>query len=75
MFPTGRDLWGNSIHFYNCLAIAVKEGSNVGSKQVKGLDDLDFYIGDEAIDRPHYTTKVMFARHLSHYNPCSCSIL
>lgn len=28
-------------------------------KKFKGLDDLDFYIGDEAIDRPHYTTKVL----------------
>jgi len=24
----------------------------------KGVDDLDFYIGDEAVDKPLYSTKV-----------------
>jgi len=40
-------------------AIAVKESAKVGGKSTsfKGVDDLDFYIGDEAIDRPTYGTK------------------
>lgn len=25
---------------------------------MKGVDDLDFFIGDEAIDKPSYATKV-----------------
>ena len=25
---------------------------------MKGVDDLDFYIGDEAVDKPTYSTKV-----------------
>lgn len=28
---------------------------------MKGVDDLDFYIGDEAIDKPTYSTKVLTA--------------
>jgi len=34
-------------------AIGVKEG--VGVKQARGLDDLDFYIGDEAQNMPGYS--------------------
>lgn len=33
---------------------------------MKGVDDLDFYIGDEAVDKPTYSTKVtksMMAPH------------
>lgn len=26
---------------------------------MKGVDDLDFFIGDEAIDKPTYATKVL----------------
>ena len=36
-------------------AIAVREG--VGVKLAKGLDDLDFYIGDEAHNAPGYAVK------------------
>lgn len=36
-------------------AIAVREG--VGVKQARGLDDLDFYIGDEAMNAPGYSVK------------------
>jgi len=40
-------------------AIAVKESAKVGGKNVafKGVDDLDFFIGDDAVDRPGYATK------------------
>lgn len=42
--------------------IAIKESASVGEQAqrrlVRGVDDLDFYIGDEAIDKPNYATKV-----------------
>ncbi|XP_077997194.1 actin-related protein 3 [Glandiceps talaboti] len=42
-------------------AIAVKESAKIGDQSQRrlgrGVDDLDFYIGDEAIDRPTYATK------------------
>lgn len=42
--------------------IAIKESAKVGDqaqrRMTKGVDDLDFYIGDEAIDKPTYSTKV-----------------
>ncbi|KAK7893390.1 hypothetical protein WMY93_022542 [Mugilogobius chulae] len=41
--------------------IAIKESAKVGDqaqrRMMKGVDDLDFYIGDEAIDKPSYATK------------------
>ncbi|XP_035980662.1 actin-related protein 3B isoform X2 [Fundulus heteroclitus] len=41
--------------------IAIKESASVGEQAqrrlVRGVDDLDFYIGDEAIDKPNYATK------------------
>ena len=38
--------------------IAVKESANVGQKIGKGVDDLDFYIGDEALSATNYAVKV-----------------
>lgn len=42
--------------------IAIKESAKVGDqaqrRMMKGVDDLDFFIGDEAIDKPSYSTKV-----------------
>lgn len=42
--------------------IAIRESASVGEQAqrrlVRGVDDLDFYIGDEAIDKPNYATKV-----------------
>uniref|UniRef100_A0A3Q3SZ16 Actin-related protein 3-like n=1 Tax=Mastacembelus armatus TaxID=205130 RepID=A0A3Q3SZ16_9TELE len=41
--------------------IAIKESAKVGDqaqrRMMKGVDDLDFFIGDEAIDKPSYATK------------------
>uniref|UniRef100_A0A3P9A9N4 Actin related protein 3B n=1 Tax=Esox lucius TaxID=8010 RepID=A0A3P9A9N4_ESOLU len=41
--------------------IAIRESAGVGDQAqrrlVKGVDDLDFFIGDEAIDKPNYATK------------------
>ncbi|RXM99590.1 Actin-related protein 3, partial [Acipenser ruthenus] len=41
--------------------IAIKESANIGDQAqrrlMKGVDDLDFFIGDEAIDKPSYATK------------------
>merc|ERR1712226_1597 len=39
-------------------AMAIKESASVTSNRTyKGLDDLDFTIGNEAIDKPNYATK------------------
>jgi actin-related protein 3 len=42
-------------------AIAIKESASVGDTSQKrlgkGVEDLDFYIGDEAINQPSYATK------------------
>ncbi|KAK3742177.1 hypothetical protein QZH41_012072, partial [Actinostola sp. cb2023] len=41
-------------------AIAIKESAKIGDSQRrsgKGVEDLDFFIGDEAVDRPNYATK------------------
>lgn len=44
------------------VGIAIKESAKVGDqaqrRMMKGVDDLDFFIGDEAIDKPSYATKV-----------------
>ncbi|XP_059498116.1 actin-related protein 3B-like isoform X1 [Stegostoma tigrinum] len=41
--------------------IAIKESAKIGNhaqrRLVRGVDDLDFYIGDEAVDKPTYATK------------------
>uniref|UniRef100_A0A8C7ZRX5 Actin related protein 3 n=1 Tax=Oryzias sinensis TaxID=183150 RepID=A0A8C7ZRX5_9TELE len=41
--------------------IAIKESAKVGDqaqrRMMKGVDDLDFFIGDEAVDKPSYSTK------------------
>jgi len=43
--------------------IAIRETAGVGDQAqrrlMKGVDDLDFFIGDEAIDKPNYATKVI----------------
>uniref|UniRef100_A0AAQ5X940 Actin-related protein 3 n=1 Tax=Amphiprion ocellaris TaxID=80972 RepID=A0AAQ5X940_AMPOC len=42
--------------------ISIKESAGVGEQAqrrlVRGVDDLDFYIGDEAVDKPNYATKI-----------------
>lgn len=42
--------------------IAIKESAKVVDQAqrrvLKGVDDLDFFIGDEAIEKPTYATKV-----------------
>lgn len=42
--------------------IAVKESASVNDQSMrrvgKGMDDLDFYIGDEALNQPAYAVKV-----------------
>lgn len=50
------DLFGSS------AGIAIKESAKVGDqaqrRMMRGVDDLDFFIGDDAIDKPSYATKV-----------------
>uniref|UniRef100_H2XKR2 Actin-related protein 3 n=3 Tax=Ciona intestinalis TaxID=7719 RepID=H2XKR2_CIOIN len=43
--------------FIQPSSICVKESANVGNKVAKGVDDLDFYIGDDVQDKPTYATK------------------
>uniref|UniRef100_H2ZHR1 Actin-related protein 3 n=1 Tax=Ciona savignyi TaxID=51511 RepID=H2ZHR1_CIOSA len=43
--------------FIQPSSICVKESATVGSKVVKGVDDLDFFIGDDAQDKPNYAIK------------------
>ncbi len=42
--------------------IAIKESAKVGDQAIrrlgKGVEDLDFYIGDEALDATSYSVKV-----------------
>jgi hypothetical protein len=44
------------------LAIAIKESAKVGDQSQrrlgKGVEDLDFFIGDEALEQPAYSVKV-----------------
>jgi actin-related protein 3 len=44
-------------------AIAIKETAKVGDKSArrvtKGIEDLDFYIGDEAFEATGYAVKVL----------------
>ncbi|XP_076822778.1 actin-related protein 3-like [Clavelina lepadiformis] len=37
--------------------IAVKESARVSNKVARGVDDLDFFIGDEAQEKPNYSVK------------------
>ena len=43
--------------------IAVKETAKIGDQAIrrlgKGVEDLDFYIGDEAVDATSYAVKVL----------------
>ncbi len=49
-------------HPFLLAGIAIKESAKVGDqaqrRMMKGVDDLDFFIGDEAIEKPNYATKV-----------------
>lgn len=50
-------------------AIAVKESAKVGDQAIrrltKGVEDLDFYIGDEAFSATGYSVKVrLLKKHL-----------
>lgn len=48
---------------FSVEGIAIKESAKVVDQAqrrvLKGVDDLDFFIGDEAIEKPTYATKVL----------------
>lgn len=46
------------LQFIILLVIVVKESVLIGSRQVKGVEDLDFYIGDEVVNVIGYFVKV-----------------
>lgn len=56
------------IKFFTCInnfyfkGIAIKESAKweIKLKGDEGVDDLDTFIGDEAIEKPTYATKVYF---------------
>ncbi|KPP66491.1 actin-related protein 3B-like [Scleropages formosus] len=47
--------------FIMIQGIAIRESAGVGDQAqrrlMRGVDDLDFFIGDEAVDKPNYATK------------------
>ncbi len=49
--------------------IAIKESAKVGDQAIrrlgKGVEDLDFFIGDEALDQPSYSVKVIACSNLT----------
>ena len=56
---------GNTVpQFIMPSCIAVKESAGIGEQGIrrhgKGIEDLDFYIGDEASNKPSYNVKVNF---------------
>ena len=56
----------NQPQFIIPSAIAVKETAKVGDEATRrlarGVEDLDFYIGDEAMDATGYAVKVLIIR-------------
>lgn len=44
-------------------------GDQAQRRMMKGVDDLDFFIGDEAIDKPTYATKVSVAQTMAYCLP------
>lgn len=62
MHDSVRDVFLFSEFSVFLSGIAIKESAKVGDqaqrRMMKGVDDLDFYIGDEAVDKPTYSTKV-----------------
>lgn len=57
-----KDVWP-AIFVFSVKGIAIKESAKVVDQAqrrvLKGVDDLDFFIGDEAIEKPTYATKVL----------------
>lgn len=53
-------LWKKNICFPSGIAIreSAKVVDQAQRRVLRGVDDLDFFIGDEAIDKPTYATKV-----------------
>lgn len=43
-------------------------GDQAQRRVMKGVDDLDFFIGDEAIDKPTYATKVSIQETLTGFS-------
>ena len=53
-------------------AIAIKETASVGDQAIrrlgKGVEDLDFFIGDEALNAPSYAVKVSWCWFADQWN-------
>ncbi|KAM7174534.1 actin-related protein 3B isoform 4-T4 [Macrochelys suwanniensis] len=61
MLPATCHLGMGRQGFPDVVGIAIRESAKVGDQAqrrvMQGVDDLDFFIGDEAIDKPTYATK------------------
>lgn len=64
---------------FSVEGIAIKESAKVVDQAqrrvLKGVDDLDFFIGDEAIEKPTYATKVLREILKIIFQYCSASIM
>lgn len=51
-------------------AIGIKESAKIGDQNTrrltKGVEDLDFFIGDEAFENPGYAVKVCFINSIQY---------
>lgn len=58
-----QGVWSEVLFVFSVKGIAIKESAKVVDQAqrrvLKGVDDLDFFIGDEAIEKPTYATKVL----------------
>lgn len=63
---------------FSVEGIAIKESAKVVDQAqrrvLKGVDDLDFFIGDEAIEKPTYATKVLIKNLKIIFQYCLASI-
>lgn len=59
--------------FLSPSGIAIRESAKVVDQAqrrvLRGVDDLDFFIGDEAVDKPTYATKVKLCQQV---RLCEC---
>lgn len=72
-------MWPTIMFVFSVEGIAIKESAKVVDQAqrrvLKGVDDLDFFIGDEAIEKPTYATKVLREILKTTFQYCLASIM
>lgn len=72
MWVVPASLWKIKL-FFSLSGIAIRESAKVVDQAqrrvLRGVDDLDFFIGDEAVDKPTYATKVKLCQQV---RLCEC---